>query len=757
MKRRLSWAAPEDDRWRCTLDACRFRDDQGPGGDHLRRRRPRLGGGAILSTNDGGQTWTERDTGTTNDWKGITFADANHGWVFGGQNLAATADGGQTWTVSTLPLSYLGLTFADPDHGWAVGFSISATSDGGKTWTTQNAPRSARYPDALLLLSAVAFTDANHGWAAGSWRRPAGGGYGLASVATRDGGRTWIEQDVPGNGGEFYAVAFADAEHGWAAGFNGIVKTTDGGAHWTASEGGGHGSISKMAAADSSHAWALTQGGRILATSDGGATWVSQATGPDDLRAAWFTDANHGWAVDGSLSSETGGLFVTGDGGVTWASTTLPTGTGPLRDVAFADANHGWLLGTDGLLLTADGGRNWTGGSLPKGKSYSSFFAIDASRVWVAGQGVILVSTDGGQNWTAQVADDPATFNRITFSDAQHGWAVGRKFSNRTFVPVLRVTADGGGTWTDAILPSSGFRSLVDESWADAGHGWLLADSNRILATTDGGQTWMTQDPGIGYLSSVRFVDANRGWAVGWGVASTTDGGAHWTAEPWLTTDTLTALFFLNGGERGWAVGRNGAALAYQGPPPSFDDLGGYDWAHEAIVALASQGVIKGVAPGKYAPAGHVTRAQFATLGQRIFQLQEPGKAATFSDVTPAHWAYGSVGAVAPYMPGIGGDEFGPNQNIDRQNVVAVLIRILNSRGRVVLAGADETRTILAGVADAAGIDPERRVYVATGMKYGIMLGVGDGRFDPRGVLTRAQVAVLLNRLKSNFLSTGGN
>ena len=87
--------------------------------------------------------------------------------------------------------------------------------------------------------------------------------------------------------------------------------------------------------------------------------------------------------------------------------------------------------------------------------------------------------------------------------------------------------------------------------------------------------------------------------------------------------------------------------------------------------------------------------------------------------------------------------------------VVAILVRVLVSQGWVTLAGDSGTQIILAGVTDAGNIDPTMRAYVATGIQNGIMLGVGDRLFDPRGLLTRAQVAVLLQRLKTKFLAAG--
>ena len=54
----------------------------------------------------------------------------------------------------------------------------------------------------------------------------------------------------------------------------------------------------------------------------------------------------------------------------------------------------------------------------------------------------------------------------------------------------------------------------------------------RILATRDGGRTWVTVYHGPGnLLDAVAFADQQHGWAVGEGMAlRTTDGGVTWSA-----------------------------------------------------------------------------------------------------------------------------------------------------------------------------------------------------------------------------------
>ena len=226
-------------------------------------------------------------------------------------------------------------------------------------------------------LKAVAFVDANHGWAVGNaWM----GGSGTI-LHTTDGGDTWTDQPS-GTSRDLRAVAFVDANHGWAVGWNGaILHTTNGGATWTAQTSGTTDGLFGVAFVDGDHGWAVGWNGAILHTTDGGDTWTDQPSGTSrDLRGVAFVDANHGWAVGWN-----GAILHTTNGGDTW--TDQPSGTtDPLWGVAFVDASNGWAVGYGGTILhTIDGGAHWA------------------------------FQTNGTSSWLRGVA----------FVDAYHGWAVG--------------------------------------------------------------------------------------------------------------------------------------------------------------------------------------------------------------------------------------------------------------------------------------------------------------------------------------------
>lgn len=94
---------------------------------------------------------------------------------------------------------------------------------------------------------------------------------------------------------------------------------------------------------------------------------------------------------------------------------------------------------------------------------------------------------------------------------------------------------------------TSGFENLniilEDVDFVDANTGWAIGtrtDPNTgdftgyMLKTTDGGNTWTTNNLGALWPSKIKFIDANTGWMIdsgNSGTYKTTDGGANWISK----------------------------------------------------------------------------------------------------------------------------------------------------------------------------------------------------------------------------------
>lgn len=111
----------------------------------------------------------------------------------------------------------------------------------------------------------------------------------------------------------------------------------------------------------------------------------------------------------------------------------------------------------------------------------------------------------------------------------------------------------------------------------------------------------------------------------------------------------------------------------------NFSDVDSGSWYNEAVSTLANMGILKGYGNGKFGPDDTMTRTQFATICVRIAGLEESGNS-KFADVAENHWAYGPICAAADagLVNGYGDGRFGPDDQITRAQVVALLNRVMN-------------------------------------------------------------------------------
>jgi hypothetical protein len=180
----------------------------------------------------------------------------------------------------------------------------------------------------------------------------------------------------------------------------------------------------------------------------------------------------------------------------------------------------------------------------------------------------------------------------------------------------------------------------------------------------------------------------------------------------------------------------------------NFSDLSSDHWAYPYVAYMVENGIVSGYPDGTFKPNDPFSRAAFATLLYKTFELAPATSPIDFVDLPSTHWAYPYVQGSAQFLTYFEYDTgiyYKPNDYSVREDVAVAM---------VVASGADDIYTpdhsVLDGFADADEISPELKDYVALAVQVGIMNG-SDGYFYPQEPLTRAQACTVFAKYAMNI------
>jgi hypothetical protein len=248
-----------------------------------------------------------------------------------------------------------------------------------------------------------------------------------------------------------------------------------------------------------------------------------------------------------------------------------------LIDAELVTPQFGWVLTADQVLLTTDGGQTFTAApvKLPTGLARTAYFR-DASRGWVAatdGATITVARTaDGGATWTDAVVEsaEPIGGLSVGFGDATDGALVAKVQTSPAFSRAhLFGTADGGATWKEKTAPVAGQVAVEP-----GGRLWLAGGvlGNELYTSGDHGTTWTKPSLALAQAGTIDTVTAPRDGVVSARVSDGTaarvarltspDGGASWresaSAQPDKAAPAGAFHQTYAGDTAGWAVTATG-------------------------------------------------------------------------------------------------------------------------------------------------------------------------------------------------------
>ncbi len=243
-----------------------------------------------------------------------------------------------------------------------------------------------------------------------------------------------------------------------------------------------------------------------------------------------FIDWQHGFTA---WRTEPGDavILATNDGGATWDLAGL--GVGTVTAIAVTGDGRAWAgVRCDSALQGCFPGRyryddgGWVRVDLAWPVALS--FAADRGAALVVsagspvdGSGIqvpdLRLTEDGGETWTTIASPCPSTLRRQDVSRVDSSTIVvlcEADNTDRISLKELHRSTDGGRTWSKPTYAPYEGTGMHMDLVAD-GTGWMWGTGSPLLATVDGGLSWAVPDVAEGDPRSVLVADA---WGLGAGI-----------------------------------------------------------------------------------------------------------------------------------------------------------------------------------------------------------------------------------------------
>jgi photosystem II stability/assembly factor-like uncharacterized protein len=359
---------------------------------------------------------------------------------------------------------------------------------------------------------------------------------------------SWFPFGPDGGSARAFAADPADHAHLYLGAANGwIYQSRDGGKNWTrlARVGNRDDLVIDSILADPSDpkhlvvgAWALDDGG-VYSSSDGGVSWTTQPEmRGQSVRALTLAPSDPKMLVAGTLE----GVFRSTDSGAHWERIS-PRDNAEIHEVESlavdpVDPNIIYA-GTWHLpWKTTDGGKTWT--NIKQGIiEDSDVFSIivdpkQSSVVYLSACSGIYKSEDSGAKFVkVQGIPSTARRTRVLMQDPNHLDTV---FAGTT--EGLYRTFDAGKYWIETTRPDVIVNGVYVDP-ADSKHVLLATDRRGVLASDDGGDSFLPSNSGFSARQITAFAgDAEHPATVYVGVVNDKDwggvfvsrtGGLSWT------------------------------------------------------------------------------------------------------------------------------------------------------------------------------------------------------------------------------------
>ncbi|MCL6603879.1 MAG: carbohydrate binding domain-containing protein [Paenibacillus sp.] len=179
----------------------------------------------------------------------------------------------------------------------------------------------------------------------------------------------------------------------------------------------------------------------------------------------------------------------------------------------------------------------------------------------------------------------------------------------------------------------------------------------------------------------------------------------------------------------------------------AFTDVSADHWAVLPLQRWSGNGIINGYEDGSFRPSKVVSKAEFAAIINRIFNFQEQSAVLPI-DVSDSAWYKSDIakGIAAGYISADPGQSISPSQPLTRGEVVLSLNKVFHLNGDKSAASFN----------DLSGVNAETLDAIAALTAGGYIKGYPGGKFKPEGVVTRAELTSMVDRMISELVVRTG-
>ena len=180
-------------------------------------------------------------------------------------------------------------------------------------------------------------------------------------------------------------------------------------------------------------------------------------------------------------------------------------------------------------------------------------------------------------------------------------------------------------------------------------------------------------------------------------------------------------------------------------PMGAFDDLDKTLWYHDGVHWALENGIMNGYGGGLFGPNDATSRAMIVTMLHRFEGEPKVSYHIDFTDVAEGMWYTEAIrwAAANGIVNGYGDGLFGPNDDLTREQLAAILCRYAKYKG--VDTSAGELKP-LNKFTDAADVSEWAVKSMRWAVDAEIINGVGNDTISPGTQASRAQVATMLMR-----------